>query len=79
MFNNVRHQKSNILNIHTLQPSQVIAPKWNPDDCAPQTRHGIIEISLAGHTAAPKIRKNCYNLVGKMSARTSFGMTAQST
>lgn len=37
----------------TLQPSHVIAPKWNPDDLAPQTRHGISDISVTGNTAAP--------------------------
>ena len=30
--------------VPTLQPSQVMAPKWNPEDGAEQTRHGMSDI-----------------------------------
>ncbi len=32
--------------IFTLQPSQVMAPKWYPDDGDPHTLHGILDISF---------------------------------
>ena len=31
--------------ILTLQPSQVRAPKWKPEDGPPHTRQGILETS----------------------------------
>ena len=55
----------------TLQPSHVMAPKWKPDDGAPQTLHGMC--AICDDTFVPpgdqtdskiriKIRRNTLNI-----------------
>lgn len=35
------------VSIFTLHPSQVMAPKWNPEEGAEHTRHGISDICMS--------------------------------